>query len=193
MGFINPVQPPIGPVVWQGAGTSAFVEKQDLEQGTLFIAESHVAWINAEGKGFNVPYPAITVHAVSKDLSAFPHECLYLMIDSDIMSELRDVAAQSAGGDAPVQNSEGSDDDTGFEEEEGTEVREIRFVPQDKSSLREMFDALSQCQALHPDPDDGSDGSDPYDQGDEGGDDGYAHDGDGGEDDAMDTGQFDDA
>ncbi|XP_030838059.1 methylosome subunit pICln [Strongylocentrotus purpuratus] len=182
MGFIAPIQPPQAPVRWQKEDTIAFVEKQDLSKGTLYIAESHVAWINPSGQGFNIPYRAITVHAISRDLSSFPHECLYLMIDSD------------------VNNS-----DDGFEEEEGNEVREIRLVPQDKTMLQSMFEAMSQCQALHPDPDE-SDNSDPYDQGDEdeevGEEEGGEEDpeigielivADGGNGDAMDTGQFDDA
>eukprot|EP00057_Strongylocentrotus_purpuratus_P026623 XP_011681097.1 PREDICTED: methylosome subunit pICln-like [Strongylocentrotus purpuratus] len=169
------------------------------DNGTLYIAESHVAWINPSGQGFNIPYRAITVHAISRDLSSFPHECLYLMIDSDVMSELRDVPGH--GGDGPQDNN--SDD--GFEEEEGNEVREIRLVPQDKTMLQSMFEAMSQCQALHPDPDD-SDNSDPYDQGDEDEEEGEEEGGeedpeigielivaDGGNGDAMDTGQFDDA
>lgn len=95
-----------------------------------FFPCSHVAWINPNGQGFNIPYRAITVHAISRDLSSFPHECLYLMIDSDVMGELRDVPGH--GGDGPQDNN--SDD--GFEEEEGNEVREIRLVPQDKTMCK---------------------------------------------------------
>lgn len=39
MGFIAPVQPPQAPVRWQKEDTIAFVEKQDLSKGTLYIAE----------------------------------------------------------------------------------------------------------------------------------------------------------
>ena len=31
-------------------------------------------------------------------------------------------------------------------------MTEIRFVPEDKSKLQGMFDAMSRCQSLHPDP-----------------------------------------
>ena len=33
-------------------------------------------------------------------------------------------------------------------------MTEVRFVPDDKSKLQEMFQAMSTCQALHPDPED---------------------------------------
>lgn len=36
-----------------------------------------------DGQGLSLPYPAISLHAVSRDLNAFPHECLYLMIDPE--------------------------------------------------------------------------------------------------------------
>ncbi|XP_063967082.1 methylosome subunit pICln-like [Lytechinus pictus] len=205
MGFIASIQPPQSSVRWQKDDTIAFVEKQDLSKGTLYIAESHVSWINPSGQGFNVPYRAITVHAISRDLSSFPHECLYLMIDSDVMTELRDVPGQ--GGDAPQDDN--SDD--GFQEEEGNEVREIRLVPQDKTVLQSMFDAMSECQALHPDPDDDGDDANAFVQCDDEEEEEEEEEGEEGEEgedpaigveliianqgdsDAMDTGQFDDA
>jgi nucleotide-sensitive chloride channel 1A len=44
---------------------------------------SRVSWVSAtSGQGFSLEYPHISLHAVSKDPSAFPQECLYLMLDS---------------------------------------------------------------------------------------------------------------
>ena len=43
--------------------------------------------------------------------------------------------------------------ETSDEDEDNSEgMTEIRFVPEDKSKLQEMFNAMSRCQALHPDP-----------------------------------------
>lgn len=33
-------------------------------------------------------------------------------------------------------------------------MTEVRFVPADKGMLQEMFEALKECQTLHPDPND---------------------------------------
>ena len=42
-----------------------------------------MSWVSADsGQGFSLEYPHISLHAVSKDPSAFPQECLYLMLDS---------------------------------------------------------------------------------------------------------------
>ncbi|XP_064638919.1 methylosome subunit pICln-like isoform X2 [Lineus longissimus] len=80
-------------------------------------------------------YVAIAIHAISKDRSAFPHDCLYLQASCKLDSD---------------------EEKSGSEEEEEDEypITEIRFVPQDPTKLKEMYDALCHCQALHPDPDD---------------------------------------
>lgn len=47
------------------------------------------------------------------------------------------------------------------EDEEGdTPMTEMSFVPDDTNNLEAMFEAMNQCQALHPDPQDSfSDGN----------------------------------
>lgn len=46
-----------------------------------------LSWSNGEGRGFSLEYPAISVHAVCKDTSKFPHECIYCMLDSPLEGE----------------------------------------------------------------------------------------------------------
>merc|ERR1712203_1017481 len=46
------------------------------------------------------------------------------------------------------------DDESGDEEDSEGGMTEIRFVPDDASSLDSMFTAMSECQQLHPDTDD---------------------------------------
>ena len=49
---------------------------------------SCVAWQKeSDGLGFSLQYPGISCHAISRDLSSFPHECLYLMIDGKLPGE----------------------------------------------------------------------------------------------------------
>ena len=73
---------------------------------------------------------------------------------------------------------ETSDDE---EQEDGEGMTEIRFIPEDKSKLQQMFDAMSRCQALHPDPEAAENQADEEAFG------------DAGEDDEADEGIFDDA
>ncbi|VDP14787.1 unnamed protein product [Soboliphyme baturini] len=64
--------------------TRAVIGDRDLGPGCLYVSESRVVWIGDHGNGFSLEYQAIALHALSRDLSNFPEECLYLMIDVDI-------------------------------------------------------------------------------------------------------------
>eukprot|EP00918_Siedleckia_nematoides_P029605 GHVU01063810.1.p1 GENE.GHVU01063810.1~~GHVU01063810.1.p1 ORF type:complete len:222 (+),score=31.25 GHVU01063810.1:18-683(+) len=107
-----------------------------LGNGSLYIAESQVTWVSADGRGFCMDYPSISLHAVSRDLNAFPNECLYLMVENLI-------------GASP-----GSDNSDNEENNESGKVSEVRFIPSDTALLDEMFQVMSDCQTLHPDPED---------------------------------------
>ena len=57
----------------------------DCKLNFLLFLTSRVSWVSASsGEGFSLEYPHISLHAVSKDLSSFPRECLYLMLDSKL-------------------------------------------------------------------------------------------------------------
>lgn len=43
------------------------------------------------------------------------------------------------------------DNDDSDNESEG-EISELIFVPEDKTALQRMYDAIKECQELHPDP-----------------------------------------
>ncbi|KAL8588276.1 hypothetical protein ACOMHN_008579 [Nucella lapillus] len=134
--------PPTEGVQLQQANTSVDIDGTNLGSGTLFIAENYVAWQKAEdGKGFSLQYPIISCHAISRDLTAHPRECLYLMVDGKLPGEESD-------SDEDDDEEEGGDDDS------DAGLTEIRFVPEDKNMLEPLFAAMSDCQALHPDPED---------------------------------------
>ena len=48
---------------------------------------SRLSWVSCDGGGFSLEYPSIAMHGVSRDTASFPHECLYLMLDSNIDGE----------------------------------------------------------------------------------------------------------
>lgn len=61
----------------------------------------------------------------------------------------------SLAGDEEIDDEEDEDDDN--EDEQGSTV--MKFLPDDTASLEAMYQAMSQCQALNPDPQDSD--SDP--------------------------------
>lgn len=95
-------------------------------------------------------------------------------------------------------------DDEGDDDDED-ELNELRFIPDSSTSLEAMFKALSDCQLLHPDPNDDLSDEDEHDGGNEydvdaaehilGVGDGNGHMDSDGENDVMEVipGQFEDA
>lgn len=131
--------PPTEGIRLQQVNTSVNIDGKDFGNGTLFITESCVAWQKeSDGLGFTLQYPGISLHGVSLDKSAFPQECLYLMLDGKLPTEARQE----------------DDEEDGDDEEGGMPGSEVRFIPTETSCLKEMYQAMSACQALHPDPED---------------------------------------
>merc|ERR1712013_927294 len=73
--------------------TTLFYGQRDRGKGTLLITEHHVVWKGAPSSNDVVTfrYPSISLHAISRDTSSFPHECLYVLLESPLTD--RDEAA----------------------------------------------------------------------------------------------------
>ncbi|KAF8515383.1 regulator of volume decrease after cellular swelling-domain-containing protein [Hysterangium stoloniferum] len=99
-------------------------EAEDGAKGTLYVTESVLAFISETGKGFQITYPTITLHAIARGEDG---PTIYCQLD------------ETSG--------------TGEEGEEDTrDMRELKVKPVDTASLEPIFEALSLCAALHPDP-----------------------------------------
>jgi len=109
---------------------------EDGAHGMLYVIESALVFMSSTGRGFQVKYPAITLHAISRADGSSPS--IYCQLDE-------------AAGEAPV-------DETS---EDLSDMRELSIVPHDHTSLESIFEAMSLCASLHPDPnmseDDGPD------------------------------------
>ncbi|KAF9650245.1 hypothetical protein BDM02DRAFT_3093540 [Thelephora ganbajun] len=103
----------------------------DCERGTLYIIESVLAFISTTGRGFQVEYPSITLHAISRTESG---PCIYCQLDE-------------------MPTGDRSDDDD-------SPMRELKIVPERVEALEPIFESMSGCAALHPDPEDEVDGND---------------------------------
>jgi len=137
--------PPEEGVRHKEENTSVYVNEKHLGPGTVYISEARVSWVAATGQGFSLEYPHIAMHAVQRDQSVFPRPNLYLILDVRLVDS----------DETPTSSTTGSDE----EEEAGEQdqgMTEIRFAPEDAARLQSMFDAMSACQALHPDPADNS-------------------------------------
>lgn len=99
---------------------------EDCSDGTLYVIESVLAFMSPSGRGFQVEYPTITLHAISRAESG-----------PSIYCQLEEQSADAA-------QSEG--------DEEVSEFKELSILPKDPESLETIFEALSLCASLHPDP-----------------------------------------
>lgn len=54
------------------------------DSSLLFFSSlvSRLSWLENSGVGFSLDYPTISLHAVSRDLSAYPREHLYVMVNA---------------------------------------------------------------------------------------------------------------
>ncbi|KAF8753290.1 volume decrease after cellular swelling [Rhizoctonia solani] len=104
-----------------------------------------LAFVWPSGTGFTIEYPRITLHAVSRGESG---PSVYCQLD---------------------ESAEGLCAPGGDEEQVDSEMREMKIIPSNPESVIEpIFEALSQCAALHPDPNDGGEDDGWVDEGDGG-------------------------
>ncbi|XGW28124.1 hypothetical protein V3C99_008158 [Haemonchus contortus] len=121
----------------------AYLDGECAGEGKLCVAERQVTWIcRSSGLGFSLTYPSIILHAVSTDLSSFPHECIYVLVDAS-KSDLKLAEEELNDGNDACE-----DDD----EDEKNVV--IRFVPSDLSVLQQIYEEMCSCQELNPDEND---------------------------------------
>ncbi|XP_006006363.1 methylosome subunit pICln [Latimeria chalumnae] len=144
MVFLKTFPLPTEGVKHQQDETEAVLDGKGLGTGTLYIAESRLLWFDGSGMGFSLEYPSISLHAVSRDPTAYPQEHLYVLVNAKL--------GEDEPKEAAMDNDPDEEEDS--DEEDTEPITEIRFVPTDKSALEPMFTAMCECQALHPDPED---------------------------------------
>ncbi|XP_039986799.1 methylosome subunit pICln [Xiphias gladius] len=156
MVLLKNLHPPTEGVRHEQAETTAVMDGERLGCGTLYVAETRLSWFDGSGMGFSLEYPTIGLHAISRDVSAYPQEHLYVMVNGKLSDENEAEMAEKAPDDEDDDDDDSSGGDGGGDDDEGA-ITEIRFVPSDKAALEAMFSAMCECQALHPDPEDDSD------------------------------------
>ncbi|KAF7327489.1 hypothetical protein MKEN_00327500 [Mycena kentingensis (nom. inval.)] len=109
---------------------------EDDVQGTLYVIESVLVFMSTTNRGFQVEYPAITLHAVSR---AETGPSIYCQLD------------QNAGAPEGIASSDQVDD-----------MLELSIIPQSADALEPIFEALSHCATLHPDPNLSDDDDDAF-------------------------------
>jgi len=117
--------------------TKAYFGDQDLGEGTLYVGENNLSWRSSGGtnRSFHLNYPQISLHATCRDTNSFPHPCIYCLLDDS---------------ETPVVQTNENEDDN-------PDTQEVRFVPQNTNTLETIYNAICECQELHPDDEDDED------------------------------------
>ncbi|XP_061576181.1 methylosome subunit pICln [Cololabis saira] len=152
MVLLNNILPPTEGVRHEQADTTAVLDGHRLGCGTLYVAETRLSWFDASGKGFALEYQTISLHAISRDVSTYPQEHLYVMVNGKLSNENEAEMEEKAADEKEEDDDDGSS--SGGDDDDDGVITEIRFVPSNKASLEPMFSAMCECQALHPDPED---------------------------------------
>ncbi|GMT05687.1 hypothetical protein PENTCL1PPCAC_27861, partial [Pristionchus entomophagus] len=122
-------------------------------EGTLYVTESSVTWISrGETRGFSLSYPSIIIHAISTDISSFPHEHLLVVVDVSRACTVGEGIR--LGGGHELQTGAGDE-----KESEGDQLI-LRFVASDMSALETIYKEMAECQELNPEMEDMEDDED---------------------------------
>jgi len=99
-------------------------------RGQLFVNDDALYFYTDESSsGIKIPYPVITLHALSRSLeSAKDQPCIYCQLDDNEGLEEYDEEA----------------------EQDGEGMREFTIIPDDQELLETIFESLSYCASLHP-------------------------------------------
>ncbi|EIM91386.1 uncharacterized protein STEHIDRAFT_153030 [Stereum hirsutum FP-91666 SS1] len=121
--------PPLNPTIFG---------PDDAREGTLYVIESALVFMSTTGKGFQITYPSITLHAILR--SGEGPASIYCQLDeTDYSQTPMTIAANGAG--------EGEEEVT-----EMQEMRELHIISSKPENLEPIFESLSYCASLHPDP-----------------------------------------
>ncbi|XP_048839238.1 methylosome subunit pICln-like isoform X2 [Brienomyrus brachyistius] len=145
--LLTNVVPPSEGIRHEEPETTVFLDGKRLGSGTLYVAETRLSWFDGSGMGFSLEYPSISLQAILHDLGVHPQEHLYMVVNSG----MSDVPKKQSKAEEEDDEEGGGSSDS---EHSSCPVSEIRFVPNDKASLKSMFSAMCECHALHPDSED---------------------------------------
>ncbi|CAG9790152.1 unnamed protein product [Diatraea saccharalis] len=153
---------PVDGILLETPSTKLLVNDQELGTATLYITEHNVVWgggvrpTGGPAPTISLLYPSISLHAVQRD----PSPALYMVLNYEL--RLPELTSQTGSGDSTAPD----DDDDEFDADDQP-ITQLRFIPQSESELQAMYAAMSQGQALHPDPADELDEDEHYLDGEE--------------------------
>ncbi|XP_017836082.1 methylosome subunit pICln [Drosophila busckii] len=172
MVLIMPVSMPEHGLLYTANNITFKIGDKVVGKGTVYISQNTLSWQPAElPEGISIEWKQVSLHGISSN----PRKCIYFMLDRKVEWEgvytgrnNVEVNGQNGGGEQgdgvannDVDEGNGSDgpdedddDDDNFEDavdQHLDEVTECWLLPDDILTVDTMYNAMTTCQALHPD------------------------------------------
>ncbi|EDW09929.1 methylosome subunit pICln [Drosophila mojavensis] len=189
MVLIMPISPPEHGLLYTANNIKLKLGDKIVGHGTVYISQNTLSWQPADlAEGISIEWKQVSLHGISSN----PRKCIYFMLDRKVewegvyMGQSPEVNGQNGGGgdelrrnavalaNNEVDEGNGSDEhdqddeddeDDNFEDaidQHLDEVTECWLLPDDIHTVDTMYNAMTTCQALHPDSaDSNSEDSDP--------------------------------
>ncbi|XP_034476176.1 methylosome subunit pICln [Drosophila innubila] len=186
MVLIMPISPPEHGLLYTANNIKLKLGDKVVGQGTVYISQNTLSWQPVDlQEGISIEWKQVSLHGISSN----PRKCIYFMLDRKVewegvyMGRSLEINGQNGGGDEIQRNANnvannevdegnGSDepdddeeDDDNFEDavdQQLDDVTECWLLPDDIHTVDTMYNAMTTCQALHPDSaDSNSEDSDP--------------------------------
>ncbi|XP_013114932.2 methylosome subunit pICln [Stomoxys calcitrans] len=156
MVIIGQVHPPNEGIVFTTDNVQLKVDQQTVGKGNVYISQSSLMWKpNNNGlQGISIFWKRISVHGITNA----PTKAIYLVIDRQFKWPNTD--SQNAGngnGHAAEANGDGDNSDSDeevFQDAEEDQITECWLLPEDTNVVDTMYQAMTECQSLHPDSED---------------------------------------
>ncbi|RIA86725.1 regulator of volume decrease after cellular swelling-domain-containing protein [Glomus cerebriforme] len=112
-----------------------------LGKGTLWVTESKLYFYSWDtNTGLAIDYPTIIIHAISRQQALDgTGPCIYTQLNEKLNMSTGTLTQQPSASS------------TSQDEDEDDHTTELKFIPDDIGALDAIFEALSECAALHPD------------------------------------------
>ncbi|GAA6062528.1 hypothetical protein JCM10212_001578 [Sporobolomyces blumeae] len=125
-------------------------------RGSLYVTEEALSFFSpSSSSGICLPYPNITLHAISRSASIPPFSTPPPSISNGHESTNGRSGGDGAGADGSDQVKsclycQLEESETVDEMDEGLGTREMWVVPTEQANLEKLFSSVSYCASLHP-------------------------------------------
>ncbi|KAH8233717.1 hypothetical protein KR026_011638 [Drosophila bipectinata] len=150
MVLIMPISPPEHGLLYTSNNIKLKLGDKIVGEGTIYIAQNTLSWQPSDlPDGLSIEWKQVSLHGISSN----PRKCIYFMLDHKVEwpAAVPAVNGQNGADPAEADEDEGNGSDE-FEDAINEDfVTECWLLPEDIHTVDTMYNAMTTCQALHPD------------------------------------------